>query len=110
MLLFLLVQSRSLARPRGTKQRPLQSAINISLADLPHRFGRQPQVGPHRRCGLPLSIWRKARARNVVRTACNPPPNSCSLDLLTVSLLERNLKSYPSAYMSAIQPEMALYM
>lgn len=35
-LLLLLIQSRSLARTRGIKQRPFKTAIDIPPADLPY--------------------------------------------------------------------------
>src|SRR5271155_3006481 len=53
-LLLLLIQGRSLAGTRGIKQCPLQSTIEIALADLPHGLGGKPQAGAHRRRGLPL--------------------------------------------------------
>jgi len=59
-LLLLLVQGRSFARSSGIKQRPLDSSLLIALADLPHGFGGEHQVGTHRRRGLAL-VYLKQR-------------------------------------------------
>jgi hypothetical protein len=53
-LLLLLVQGRSLARPSGIEQRPLDSSLLIALPDLPNGLGGEHQIGTHRGRGLPL--------------------------------------------------------
>jgi hypothetical protein len=53
-LLFLLIQTWSLARARCIKQCALQAAIDVPSSDLPHGLGRKPEVDTHRGRGLPL--------------------------------------------------------
>src|ERR1700719_3220716 len=105
-LLLLLIKSRSLARTSGIEHRPLQSAIKIPLANLPHRLGGKPQVGAHRRRGLPLIQLAQGQGAQC-RAYRLQPASQQLIYLLSISLLEFNLKSYASAHSSAIQSETA---
>jgi hypothetical protein len=93
----LLIKSRSLARTSGIEHRPLQSAIKIPLADLPHRLGGKPRWR-----GLPL-----IQLAHGLGAQCHAyrlqPASQQLVYLLSISLLEFNLKSYASAHSSAIQ-------
>src|SRR5664280_714626 len=108
-LLLLLIKSRSLARTGGIEQRPLQSAIKIALADLPHRLGGKPKVGAHCRRGLPLIQLTQGQG---AQGRANPlqPASQQLIYLQSISLLEFNLKSYASAHSSVIKPLQALGM
>jgi hypothetical protein len=105
-LLLLLIKSRSLARTGGIEHRPLQSAIKIPLADLPHRLGGKSQAGAHRRRGLPLIQLAQGQSPQG-RPYRLQPARQQLIDLLSIALLEFNLKSYASAHSSAIQSEPA---
>src|ERR1035437_10408510 len=105
-LLLLLIKSRSLARTSGIKQRSLQSAIKIPLADLPHRLGGKSKVGAHRRRGLPLIQLPQGQGAQG-RAYPLQPASQQLIYLLSIALLEFNLKSYTSAHASDIQPEPA---
>ena len=105
-LLLLRIKSRRLARTSGIEQRPLQSAIKIPLADLPHRLGGKPQVGAHRRRGLPLIQLAQGQGAQC-RAYRLQPASQQLIYLLSISLLEFNLKSYASAHSPDIPPEVA---
>ena len=106
-LLLLLIKSRSLARTSGIKQRSLQSAIKIALADLPHRLGGKPKVAAHRRRGLPLIQLTQGQGAQG-RADPLQPASQQLIYLQSISLLEFNLKSYASAHSSVIKPLRAL--
>jgi hypothetical protein len=106
-LLLLRIKSRSLARTSGIKQRPLQSALKIALADLPHRFGGKPKVGSHRWRRLPLIQLTQGQGPQG-RPYPLQPASQQLIYLPSISLLEFNLKSYASAHSSGIQPQQAL--
>ena len=101
-LLLLLIKSRSLARTSGIEHRPLQSAIKIPLADLPHRLGGKPQVDAYRRRGLPLIQLAQGQGAQC-RAYRLQSASQQLIYLLSISLLKLNLKSYASAHSSAIQ-------
>ena len=105
-LLLLRIKRRSLARTGGIEQRPLQSAIKIPLADLPHRLGGKSQAGAHRRRGLPLIQLAQGQSPQG-RAYRLQPARQQLIDLLSITLLERNLKSYASAHSPDIPPEAA---
>src|SRR5271168_825822 len=106
-LLLLLIKNRGLAWTGGIEQRPLQSAIKIALTDLPYRLGRKPKVGAHRRRGLPLIQLTQGQGAQG-RAYPLQPASQQLIDLLSISLLEFNLKSYASAHSSVIQQMQAL--
>jgi hypothetical protein len=106
-LLLLLIKSWSLAWTGGIEQRSLQSAIKIPLADLPHRLGGKPKVGAHRRRGLPLIQLTQGQGAQG-RAYPLQPASQQLIYLLSITLLEFNLKSYASAHSSVIKPLQAL--
>ena len=105
-LLLLRIQRWSLAWTGGIEQRPLQSAIKVPLADLPYRLGGKSQVGSHCRRGLSLIQLTQSQGTQG-RAYPLQPARQQLIDLLSIALLQFNLKSYASAHSPDIPPEAA---
>jgi hypothetical protein len=89
-LLLLLLQAWDLARARRIEQRPLQSAVQIALADLPNGLGGEAQVGTHRRRGLSLIHLTQRQDAQGCSHRLQPAAQQL-LNLLPISRLQLNL-------------------